>query len=65
MLDVDTEEGGLALNPDFLVDFGREPDGPVLAHEIRYSDTPREISRALTGSMGGGGANVLRNRPTR
>jgi hypothetical protein len=37
MLDVDTEKGGLTLNPDFLVDFGKEPDGPVLAHEIRYS----------------------------
>lgn len=36
MLDVDTEKGGLTLNPDFLVDFGKEPDGPVLAHEIRY-----------------------------
>lgn len=24
------------LNQDFLVDFGKEPDGPVLAHEIRY-----------------------------
>ncbi len=21
---------------DFLVDFGNEPDGPVLAHEVRY-----------------------------
>jgi hypothetical protein len=37
MLNVDTEKGGLTLNPDFLVDFGKEPDGPVLAHEIRYS----------------------------
>jgi selenium-binding protein 1 len=36
MLDVDTEKGGLTLNPDFLVEFGKEPDGPVLAHEIRY-----------------------------
>lgn len=23
------------LNPDFYVDFGAEPDGPVLAHETR------------------------------
>ncbi|CAG0885573.1 unnamed protein product [Darwinula stevensoni] len=34
-IDVDTENGGLTVNPDFLVDFGQEPDGPVLAHEIR------------------------------
>ncbi|CAK9021992.1 unnamed protein product [Durusdinium trenchii] len=34
-LDVDTEKGGLTLNPDFLVDFGQEPDGPVLCHEMR------------------------------
>jgi len=35
-IDVDTEKGGLSLNKDFLVDFGKEPGGPVLAHEIRY-----------------------------
>ncbi|KAI9114894.1 hypothetical protein K1719_013907 [Acacia pycnantha] len=35
-IDVDTEEGGLKINPDFFVDFGAEPDGPVLAHELRY-----------------------------
>ena len=35
-IDVDTDKGGLSLNPDFLVDFGDEPDGPVLAHEMRY-----------------------------
>ncbi|GFG39320.1 hypothetical protein Cfor_02245, partial [Coptotermes formosanus] len=34
LLDVDTDKGGLTLNPDFFVDFGQEPDGPVLAHEI-------------------------------
>jgi len=34
-LDVDTEKGGLTLNPNFLVDFGNEPDGPVLCHEMR------------------------------
>lgn len=36
MIDVDTVIGGLSVNEDFLVDFGKEPDGPVLAHEIRY-----------------------------
>lgn len=35
-IDVDTEKGGLTLNQDFLVDFGQEPDGPALAHEMRY-----------------------------
>ena len=34
-IDVDTERGGLTLNKDFLVDFHDEPDGPVLAHEMR------------------------------
>jgi selenium-binding protein 1 len=35
-LRVDTQRGGLSLDPDFLVDFGQEPDGPGLAHEIRF-----------------------------
>lgn len=35
-VDVDTEKGGLKVNDKFLVDFGLEPEGPVLAHEIRY-----------------------------
>lgn len=35
-IDVDSGSGGLSLNETFLVDFGKEPDGPVLAHELRY-----------------------------
>ncbi|KPI91699.1 Selenium-binding protein 1 [Papilio xuthus] len=35
-LDVDIENGGLKLDPDFLIDFGCEPNGPVLPHEMRY-----------------------------
>jgi len=35
-VEVDTVKGGLKLNENFYVDFGAEPDGPVLAHEIRY-----------------------------
>ncbi|KAG6393036.1 hypothetical protein SASPL_147266 [Salvia splendens] len=35
-IDVDTETGGLEINPSFFVDFGAEPDGPSLAHEMRY-----------------------------
>ena len=34
-VDVDNEKGGMTLNPDFYVDFGAEPGGPVLAHEVR------------------------------
>ncbi|KAK1294705.1 Selenium-binding protein 1 [Acorus calamus] len=33
-INVDTEKGGLTVNPDFFVDFGNEPDGPSLAHEM-------------------------------
>ncbi|KAH0541123.1 Methanethiol oxidase, partial [Cotesia glomerata] len=35
-LDVDVENGGLKLDPDFLVDFGEEKDDILLAHEMRY-----------------------------
>ena len=35
-IDVDTENGGLKINPDFYVDFSKEPEGPSLAHEMRY-----------------------------
>ncbi|KAJ8713387.1 hypothetical protein PYW07_013757 [Mythimna separata] len=34
--DVDTVNGGMKLDPDFLVHFGSEPDGPALPHEMRY-----------------------------
>ena len=36
MVDIDTVNGGMKLNPDFGVDFGVEPHGPSLAHEMRY-----------------------------
>jgi selenium-binding protein 1 len=35
-VDCDTERGGLTLNENFLVDFGREPAGPARAHEMRF-----------------------------
>ena len=35
-LDCDTEKGGLKLNERFFVDFGKEPDGPARAHEMRF-----------------------------
>lgn len=34
-LDVDIENGGIKLDENFLVDFGKGPDGPLLAHEMR------------------------------
>jgi selenium-binding protein 1 len=33
---IDTENGGMKINEDFYVDFGREPAGPARAHEMRY-----------------------------
>ncbi|XP_067118243.1 methanethiol oxidase isoform X2 [Centruroides vittatus] len=35
-IDVDDTSGGLTLNSHFLIDFGEEPNGPALAHEMRY-----------------------------
>lgn len=35
-IDCDTEQGGLSINPNFQIDFGREPNGPARAHEMRY-----------------------------
>ncbi|XP_052105608.1 methanethiol oxidase-like isoform X1 [Mytilus californianus] len=35
-IDVDTVNGGMTLDKNFLVDFGDEPNGPVMAHEVRY-----------------------------
>jgi selenium-binding protein 1 len=35
-IDCDTAKGGMKLNERFFVDYGREPDGPARAHEMRY-----------------------------
>ena len=35
-LDCDTENGGMKVNEKFFVDFGKEPNGPARAHEIRF-----------------------------
>lgn len=35
-IDCDVVNGGMKLNTDFLVDFGSEPFGPTLPHEMRY-----------------------------
>jgi len=37
-VDCDTDQGGMTLDEGFLVDFGREPGGPVRAHEVRFPD---------------------------
>lgn len=36
IVDCDVENGGMAIRDDFLVDFGKEPNGPARAHETRY-----------------------------
>ena len=35
-IDCNTDKGGMTLNERFHVDFGKEPDGPARAHEIRF-----------------------------
>lgn len=35
-IDCDSEKDGMKVNEKYLVDFGKEPDGPSRAHEVRY-----------------------------
>ena len=35
-IDCDTKKGGLKINDNFYVDFGKEPAGPARAHEMRF-----------------------------
>jgi selenium-binding protein 1 len=35
-INCDTSRGGLSVDERMFVDFGREPNGPVRAHEVRY-----------------------------
>jgi selenium-binding protein 1 len=35
-IDCDPAKGGMTVNDRFFVDFGKEPDGPSRAHEVRY-----------------------------
>lgn len=37
MIDVNADAGGLTLNPDFFVDFGKEPNGPTLPHGNEFN----------------------------
>lgn len=32
----DTQTGGMKINEDFFVDFGKEQNGPARCHETRY-----------------------------
>ena len=36
MIDCDVENGGMKINEEFVVDFGKEPNGPSRCHESRY-----------------------------
>lgn len=35
-IDCDTDNGGMKINENFYVGFGKEPAGPARAHEMRY-----------------------------
>ncbi|XP_037039375.1 methanethiol oxidase-like [Bradysia coprophila] len=35
-IDVNNKKGGMKVNKNFLVNYGNEPKGPALAHEIRW-----------------------------
>lgn len=35
-IDCDPQQGGMRVNEQFFVDFGKEPHGPARAHEIRF-----------------------------
>lgn len=35
-LDIDTENGGMKLDKNFLIDFGTDKSDVLLAHEMRY-----------------------------
>ena len=35
-IDCDPENGGMKVNPNFMINFGKEPNGPSRCHEARY-----------------------------
>lgn len=37
-IDCDTTKGGMTVNEKFHLDFGKEPNGPARAHEMRFPD---------------------------
>ncbi|MFL2656971.1 MAG: selenium-binding family protein [Burkholderiaceae bacterium] len=36
LVDCDVKNGGMKIREDFIIDFGKEPNGPARAHETRY-----------------------------
>lgn len=36
MVNCNVENGGMHIDPNFVVDFGKEPNGPSRCHEMRY-----------------------------
>jgi methanethiol oxidase len=36
MVNCDTQKGGMEIDPRFVIDFGKEPNGPSRCHETRY-----------------------------
>ena len=36
IIDCDVGDGGMKIRDNFIVDFGKEPNGPARAHETRY-----------------------------
>ena len=36
LIDCDPENGGMKVNPNFMINFGKEPNGPSRCHEARY-----------------------------
>ncbi|KAK1318653.1 Selenium-binding protein 1 [Acorus calamus] len=51
-INVDTEKGGLTVNPNFFVDFGNEPDGPSLAHENEEGPRSGRLGSVLLVGIG-------------
>jgi len=47
LVDVDNVNGGMTLNKDFLVDFGKEPWGPVMTHEVYGLSTLKGEQRLM------------------
>ncbi len=36
MVNCNTKDGGMKIDPNFSIDFGQEPNGPSRCHETRY-----------------------------
>ena len=47
MIDCDPVNGGMKINPDFIVDFGQEPNGPNRGHASYVVDARRPLLDSL------------------